>query len=151
MYCSNCGNKVKEELNYCNACGGRIADGEKKDKQTVSANLASSLGYIGAAGFGVLVAIIAILSKNSRIDVPALITIVALFLAALFGICFMILRQISKANGTQEKQVLPDTQYVPPASLNAPTTNQLESPKDAPASVVENTTRTLDKVPVERS
>ena len=110
----------------------------------------ASLGYIGLFGFLALVGIVAILINNGG-DEPLIVTVTAMFLATLFGICFIILKQISKLSGntTESKQSNTD-----PSStikeINSPITNQLEEPRQAPASVIENTTRTLDKVKVER-
>ena len=148
MYCQNCGNKVETSLNYCNRCGGKIS-GEAEEQKSISKTLASSLGYIGAAGFAVLIGIIAILAKNSRIDPPLLMMIILAYLGALTGVCWMILRQISIMSGVKEKSK-PEAEYAPPQALKSPTTNQLGEPTQPPASVVENTTRTFDKVPVER-
>ena len=33
MYCSKCGNELKEGMNYCNKCGSKI---ENNDKQTIN-------------------------------------------------------------------------------------------------------------------
>ena len=148
-YCSNCGNEVKRGLNYCNQCGGKIQGNEENESTSVANSLATSLGYIGPAGFGVLVGIIAILVK-SDFDQPALVLVIGIYLAALFAICFSILRMIPKVSESSGKQQPLAQQYVEPKTLDSPTTNQLEEPKHAPGSVVENTTRTLDKVPVER-
>ena len=126
-----------------------MQDSIEPESTTVAKNLASSLGYIGAAGFGVLVGIIAILTQ-SNFDQPAIILVIGLYLATLFGICFSILRMIPKVAEKQDSSAGFTNQSSRPDQLNAPNTNRLEEPKQAPASVVENTTRTLDKVPVER-
>ncbi|NNF00279.1 MAG: zinc ribbon domain-containing protein [Pyrinomonadaceae bacterium] len=148
-FCSNCGNEVKQGLNYCNRCGGKIQGEDESESTSVAKSLATSLGYIGAAGFGVLIGIIAILTK-SDIDPPALVAVIAFYLVALFGICFSILQMIPKVSGKRDQSRTTSPDHASPAQLDSPTTNQLEEAKVAPASVVENTTRTLDKVPIER-
>jgi len=148
-FCSNCGNEVTQGLNYCNRCGGKIQGSGEPESTTIAKNLSSSLGYIGIAGFGVLIPIIAILTK-SNFDQAAIILVIGLYLTTLFGICMSILRMIPKVSGNTESSQNSAPEYSKPSQLESPTTNQLEEPKQAPASVVENTTRTLDKVPVER-
>src|SRR5688500_590851 len=90
MFCSGCGTELEVGLNYCKRCGNRVAGDERS---TVAENLSGAIGYIG--GFGLLGFIFAIfLMMRSPIIAPGTIMIVsALYLATLFGICFLILRQ----------------------------------------------------------
>ena len=149
MYCSNCGNKVTPELNYCNRCGGKMQKHENPN-ESLAKSLSTSLGYIGFAGFLSLVGIIAILTKDRWFEPAALVLIVGLFLTTLFGISGMILKQIFKLSENNKTTTnTPETNFQP-AELNPPTTNKLQAPTEAPASVVENTTKTLDEVMVER-
>ena len=140
---------MKQGLNYCNRCGGKIEKNAEPESTSVAKNLATSLGFIGVAGFGVLIGIIAILTK-SDFDQAALVLVVGLYLTTLFGICLSILRMIPKVSGNAETFQNNAPTFSKPSEIKSPTANQLEEPKQAPASVVENTTRTLDKVPVER-
>ncbi len=146
MYCSNCGNELKAGLNYCNRCGGKVARAVSGN-DSVAKGLATSLGYIGLFGFLSLVAIVAILIGN-EVDAPVIVVVTAMFLATLFGISFIILRQISKLSEKTTESNQTNTPSINVKELNSPITNQLEEPKHAPASVVEHTTRTLDKVPI---
>ncbi len=62
-----------------------------------------------------------------------------------FGICMMLFKQI-----TNSKSEKPESQYQPdfiPPQIKSVNTNQLEEPKQPPASVIENTTRTLSEIP----
>ena len=147
-FCANCGNSIKQGLNYCNQCGGKIQDKDEPESTSVAQNLSSSLGYIGVAGLGVLVGIIAILMKNN-FDTPALIIVIALYLATLLGICLSIINLILKVSEkpNTSKNTVQDARTS--NQLETPDTKQLEEPQQ-PASVVENTTRTLDKVPIDR-
>lgn len=116
---------------------------------TVAQNLSTSLGYIGVAGFGLLVGLVVVLTR-SDFDQPAIIVVIALYLATLLAVCLSILRMIPKVSEKEGSSSNFTSQVSQPDQLSSPTTNQLEEPKQAPASVIENTTRTLDKVPVER-
>lgn len=150
MYCSNCGSKVREGLNYCNQCGGKVQDTGPSKNDSVAKNLSTSLGYIGIAGFGALVGLVAILMRRDSLD-PAIIVLVVLFyLSALSLISLMTLHQISKFAGLSKepRENIPDHEHSP--QIYSSPANQLNEATERPASVVENTTRTLDKVPVER-
>lgn len=148
MYCSGCGTKVGPELNYCKRCGNRVPHAESN---SVAENLSQGISYIG--GFGLLGFIFGIyLMTRSGIAAGPVIVISFLYLATLFGICYMILRQT--APFTLKKKNHPDPELydaVPQAYLSPVTTAQLPDPINSPLSVTENTTRTLDEVPIERN
>ena len=151
MYCANCGSLINEELNYCNRCGTRVAKDElaKQSDSTAAAlkSLSTVTGITVFVGLGSLIGLLAILVGNHVI--PELITIITIaFLLTVFGICFLLIRQISRLTGTaiSEKETL--KQKPAPEQLNAPAAGQIESPRRAFISVTENTTRTLKKEPV---
>ncbi len=145
VYCSNCGNEVKTGLNFCNRCGGRISGESISDAE----RLTVAFAIIGASGFGVLVGLVAILLGNNFPTEGVIITVIV-YLATLFGICFLTLRQISQlSHASKEKEKAYPVSYEAP-QIGQANANQLEEAKQAPASVVEDTTRTLNKVPVER-
>ena len=150
MYCPNCGNQLNEGLKYCNSCGGRVGNKEDSESKSIAKTLALALGIIGSVGFGALLGLIAILLKSGTLDHAVIVLIVGLYLTSLSMICVTILRNITKLGS--ENVVNTDNQRVfdPPSQLRTTQTNQLEEPKQQPASVVENTTRTLDHVPIER-
>lgn len=145
MYCERCGKLLDETLNFCNACGAQLKKKEADRSRSALTNLTNVLGAVSVVGLGVLVALIAILlDKVDRFE--PVFAFSAVYLAVLFGICFMIMRQVSKLvdadlrarenSGAQKSAV-----QLPPR-----TTNQLEEFRE-PASVVENTTRTLAGIP----
>jgi hypothetical protein len=145
MFCSGCGTEIGAGLNYCNRCGNRVAGDEKS---AVAENLSSALGYIG--GFGLLGFIAAIyLMMRSPIIAPGTIMIVSfLYLATLFGICFLILRQTAPFTvGRAPRRAGGDGGTGSPAYLSPATTAQLTEPNEPFISVTEHTTKTLDKVP----
>ncbi len=145
VYCSKCGNEVKAGLNFCNRCGGRISGESKSDAE----RLTVAFAIIGASGFGVLVGLVAILLGNG-FPTDGVIMTVIVYLATLFGISFLTLRQISQLSHASKEKAQPYPESYEAPQIGKANANQLEEPKQAPASVVEDTTRTLNKVPVER-
>lgn len=148
MYCATCGSLIKEELNYCSRCGTRVAKDELSKQSDATVSVLKSLsvvtGVIGFVGLGGLIGLIAILVGNNV--VPELITIITtLFLLTTFGICFLLIRQISRLSGTAVSAKKNPNQEFAPEQLNSPVAGQIESPRQPFISVTENTTRTLEK------
>ncbi len=142
MYCSGCANLIDAGLNYCSRCGAAVSrPNDKAGKE----GLSSALGYIGGFGMFGFFAVMMVLVKNG-IGEDTIVKIAFLYLAALFGICFMILRQTG-AGFSFGKRIEP----IKPAELRPLTTAQLYSSSEEPASsVIENTTRTLDEIPARK-
>ena len=147
MFCSGCGVKIDAALNFCNRCGNRVSEVEKS---AVAENLSSALGYIG--GFGLLGFIFALyLMMRSPIIAPGTIMLVSLFyLATLFGICFLILRQTEPFTSKRPNRQSNGLETPHPAYLKPVTTARLHEPADGPVSVTEHTTKHLDPVPLAR-
>lgn len=148
MYCSGCGTEISSELNYCKRCGSPVAKGESS---TVAENLSSAIGYIG--GFGLLGFIFAVvmMARSGVVPGTALVLISFFYLAALFGICYLILRQTAmpfRKKAAESSLDLAAAEH--PVYLKPVTTAQLPEPNDQPISVTEHTTRTLDEIPVAR-
>ncbi|MBA4122225.1 MAG: hypothetical protein H0X72_07155 [Acidobacteria bacterium] len=142
MYCATCGSLLNQELNYCNRCGARV------DKLAVSENKSEALqylsmatGFVGLGGLGLTVGLIAIL-LNFSVQSEVVVMLALAFLAAVFGISFLMIQQISRmtnASQPSSKNVFENSQ------LSSPNTAQLEEPRIPAVSVTENTTRTLEK------
>ncbi|MBA3693206.1 MAG: hypothetical protein H0W77_07175 [Acidobacteria bacterium] len=142
MYCATCGSLLNQELNYCNRCGARV------DKLAVSENKSEALqylsmatGFVGLGGLGLTVGLIAIL-LNFSVHSEVVVMLALAFLAAVFGISFLMIQQISRmtnASQPSSKNVFENSQ------LSSPNTAQLEEPRIPAVSVTENTTRTLEK------
>lgn len=146
MYCSGCGTELSSDLNYCNRCGNRVAEGESN---SVADNLSGAVGYVG--GFGLLGFIFAVLAMaKTGVAVVALVLISFLYLTALSVICFLMIRQAAALSTKRSGGDRPDDQTAQPQYLRPRTTAQLPESGEQPASVTEHTTRTLDKVPVTR-
>jgi len=128
-------------LKFCNGCGARI----KNDEDSPLNSLIVALIVIGTAGLGILVGLSAVLLDKIPNFGPVLIFGV-IYLAVWFGVCFMIMRQITKLiDADLGRRRLPETEHkfaeLPPRS-----TNPLDEFRE-PASVTDQTTRTLDKIP----
>ena len=153
MYCERCGKQIDDALNFCNACGAQLKK-EKSEQQSVLNTMITALIVVCTAGLGVLVGLMAILLNNLPNPEPAVILAI-FYLATLFGIVFMIMRQVSKLidaklKGKETDFESPRRREEPLVQLPPKTTAQLEDYRQ-PASVVENTTRTLDEVPLRRN
>ncbi len=147
MYCSECGTKLGSNLNYCKQCGRRVPQGQTT---SVAENLSQAITYIGAFGLMGFIFVIYLMIRSEIAAGPTAVIISFLYLATLFGICYLILRQtapftLRKKNPDRE---LHDA--VPQAYLRPVTTSQLPDPIHGPLSVTEHTTRTLEEMPVER-
>lgn len=151
MYCWGCGKDVKENLNYCSNCGARVEKEKAEDYSSRMNNPATSVGYLGIFGLGGFIFLVLSLLKRN-LDPGAVFTISALYLVALFGICFMILRFASNSSEKPAKKNPTEMPgYAAPKRFRSEITNQLEAPQCEPIpSVTENTTRTLNDVLVER-
>ncbi len=109
------------------------------------ANLLTSLTLVALGGFGVLIGLVAVLLGNG-FDHKGIMVIAFFYLAALFGVCYMLLNQLPKLIDAKinPKRETPES-YQP--QLFAKTTAQLENHREPVMSVTDNTTRTFDKIP----
>lgn len=154
MYCSTCGTQLQKDLNYCNRCGNRVQR-EGSNASSAAENLSTAVGYVG--GFGLLAFIfimLIVLKKGAASEL--ILPISALYLATLFGICYLLIRQagiLAKHQPDDKRSIGPGENGRPadePVYLRPVTTAQLEEHRgDGIGSITESTTRTLDKVPVE--
>lgn len=149
MFCDRCGKLIDDARNFCNGCGAALKKGADQTKSVLS-SLTSALISVVVVGLGVLVALMAILLD--RVDrIEPVMAFAFFYLVTLFGISFMIGRQISKVIDAKviNSNTTPDVPVAPPPPVHlasAPVTAQLDEYR-TPVSVIENTTRTLDKVP----
>lgn len=146
MYCSGCGTQVQTGLNYCNRCGGRVA---KSDSESTAADIWQAISYVGGFGFIAYIFVILVMVRSGA-DTAALIAISFLYLATLFGICFMLLRRTETFSKSRLPAVPAEIESPPPAYLRPVTTSQLGEPAEPGISVTEHTTKTLDEVLIER-
>ncbi|MGI8408815.1 MAG: hypothetical protein ACR2M8_02910 [Pyrinomonadaceae bacterium] len=152
MYCSRCSTQINEDLNFCSTCGERVnknelAQSSKKHTKTLD-TLATIAICIGSAGMLFLVGLLSIL-LDKAIPLQMVVLLAGMYLAAWFGILYKILGQISKlVDANLEDRKYRKAEVTPPVQLTNKITAQLEEHREPAASVTENTTRPLDKVPV---
>ncbi len=138
---------MNPDLHYCNSCGFRLQGGSGSDGGSIAESLAKAVGWIGVVGLITFVFVLAILFANA-VD-PGVVVVVSFFyLGAVFAICSKLLSNIKSVRGTDSS--FPKSSKETPGELSPANTNQLEPAKTPPASVTDHTTRTLDKVPLER-
>ncbi|MCA1622591.1 MAG: hypothetical protein LC768_04175 [Acidobacteria bacterium] len=152
MYCSKCGSLVNDELNYCNSCGEKLAKAKDKDApKSMLDDILTSLCFIAIFGFVFFVGLVAILLDKSVPETVLLMVSLA-YLAVLFGICFMLLRQVPKLiNANLKENNAEKSEVIKPTQLSSPIAAQLEEPREPVLSVTENTTRTLSEVATKRN
>lgn len=148
MFCSACGSTVNDKLNYCNNCGAKLLKEKAEDTpKSMMDNLLTTLTFVALGGLGILVGLTVALLKNG-FQQQGIMVIAFFYLAALFGICFMLLNQLPKLIDAKldQNRETPEG-YQAPSQLFAKTTAQLEEHRE-PASVTDHTTRTFDKIPL---
>lgn len=142
MYCSTCGALINTELNYCNRCGARVDKLATAEKSEALEYLSMATGFVGLGGLGLTVGLIAIL-LNFSVVTEAVVILAIAFLATVFGMTFLMVRQISQMSNVSQN---PRKEPFENPRLNSPDIAQLEESRQQPArSVTENTTRTLEK------
>jgi hypothetical protein len=145
MFCSACGVQLDSALNFCNRCGAPVSKG---DSASVAQTLLQGLPYVG--GFG-LIGFVVLCGVLLRRDIPmeAFVLVAAFYLAALVAICWLLIKHSSQL-GRLQNEGRPSGNFAEPLYLNPRTTAQLEESRQEPASVVDNTTRSLDEISIKR-
>jgi len=151
MYCPNCGKTVNKKLKYCNSCGERLSKAAEIDKDGTPGkmldNILTTLFLVVMFGLGILVGLVAVLlGQDVKPGIVAVITVS--YLAAIFGICFMLARQVPKLIDARLKGWVTADETHEPRQLEPLTTAQLGEYREPVMSVTDRTTRTLDKVPL---
>ena len=144
MYCHGCGAQVDLSINFCKRCGLPV----QKGASNVSEQLGQGVPYVG--GFGLLGAIfLAIYMVRRDVPLETFGPLVVVYLATLFGICWLMLHYSYKMTARPKHQSS-DEKTAMAHGLWGRDTAQLDEPRETPASVIENTTRTLEKTPIDR-
>ena len=148
MYCPECGNEIRADLNFCNRCGSQV-EKSSPENRSVAHNLSNALGAVAVFGILGFIAMLWLLLRSEFVWAGA--TWIALFyLATIFGISAMMIKQIAALTGTQRNRIREISELRRYSQLTSPTTAQLREPTEQPASVTDHTTRTLDEVRVAR-
>jgi hypothetical protein len=144
MFCAGCGSQIQSGLNYCSRCGRRVAeDATSSNPWSNPLFLAGIVAGVGFIGFIIILRILTRSQTPPNVFAP----IAIVYFAALFGICFMLIRHaaaIAKSTVTDGVNETKEPNYLRPA-----TTAQLEEAREfGMGSVTDVTTRTLDKIPI---
>lgn len=149
MYCPNCGDSVNKNLKYCKACGERLSKAGEIDKDGMPGkmldNVLTTIFLIVMFGLGILVGLVAVL-LGSDVKTEIVTVIVLAYLAAIFGVCFMLVKQVPKLIDARLKTLDPDN-IREQERLSAMSSAQLSEYREPAMSVTDRTTKTLDKVP----
>lgn len=148
MFCAGCGSPIQSGLNYCSRCGRRVADDSHASQKTPRSNPLVIAGNTAGFGFLAFIFVVLILTKSAAMDKLPIIAF--FYFAALFGICFGIIRHGLPG---ERSEALParDQSSTPPSYLKPVITAQLEESRDMGiGSVTDATTRTLDELKVDR-
>lgn len=150
MFCSSCGNQLTAGLNYCNRCGTPVSRTGTDAQAQISGSFSESLPYVGGGGFVCFIFVLLILVKN-QIPPDTVTKIAFIYLATLFGICYLILRhgKTSPEKPALEQRAVQD--FVPAVQLPPKTTNQLEEYREPAITVTEETTRNFEKIQLQKS
>ena len=147
MYCSGCGSAMVQGMKFCNRCGTKIIDASEQTKAVVKTDkvidhLATVICFVAIFGFIATFLIVENLVKSNA-NLGAIATFMLMLLATIFGISWLLVRQIAgvldfnrqlKLSEESRSMLVRDTQP-----------QQLEAPQQM-ISVTEETTRNFNPV-----
>lgn len=138
------------DLNYCKNCGAR-----NERHSLIVRNSSSGLMGVGAIFIGIvgLISFYPILRELLARDVNpvAMVFIMITFVIAVLAMFSILVGHTWKNSGDiRIKGGEGRDAYLPPAPFSRTHTARLNEARERPASVTENTTRTLDEVPIPR-
>lgn len=119
----------------------------ERDEGSISslhAKIITAVAFVAVIGLALLLGLVVLLLANG-VPFEYVIFLSLAFLATVCAICFMFLRPISGFAGRPARRTENETD----PQIQTYEQPRLEEPKQQPASVVENTTRTLDEVELE--
>ena len=150
MYCEQCGKRIEEALNYCNSCGTQLRKKETLGSRSLAGGMVSAMA--ATTIFGLIILAVLIGNLYDRVGrIEPLVAFAVFYQLLLFGICYMIMKQVSKlVDAELRSRDYPQRASAPPVQLPPRSTNQVDEFRE-PASVTDHTTRTLDEVQIPRS
>lgn len=152
MYCSACGKFISDDRNFCSGCGSPVDKAALVYQSRSQRSLFIGSSVLGTLGLGTLFPIIRTMLEM-HVDPILFCIIVIAYLVALLYMFSVLMGHASKRYSgmvTRPGEQIDKESYAPPAGLRGITTSQLDAGEPAAASVTENTTRTLDEVPIVR-
>lgn len=145
MFCSECGARVSEGLKFCSVCGTRAGKDNSEIRNQVAKTFSLAtifVGIFGIIGFGI---VIKSLLENG-VETSFILLMSVVYLGAIAGIVLLLVKQVMKLIG---ENVAPERNEAETPVFKPAITARLEEHKE-PASVVEDTTKNLQEVPLER-
>lgn len=158
MFCQHCGAELTQGLNYCNRCGGQIGPpAQAAPREVAHAPLPTgtvwavggSLLLMVVIGLGVLVALMTEMVHSGVRPEPLVLVMMCGSLTILASV-FMVTRFWMRLLSHRAADPAAQPQLQPPPYQRPAATNELGGQRpaaalpDAPASVTEHTTRTLE-------
>ncbi len=154
MFCPNCGTTVNKKLKYCNACGERLSKAAEIDKDGTPGkmldNILTGIVLVVIFGLGIMVGLVAVLLANN-LQIEPVIIIVLAYLAAIFGICYTLVRQVPKLIDARLKTLNQPDEPADGRTLRPVSVGQLEEFREPAMSVTDRTTKTLEEAPLKRN
>ena len=151
VFCPKCGNAVKDGLKFCNSCGQRLrreANGGSNANGTLLILLGAAT-VITVTGLGSLIGFVALLLKNG-VKEELLAMAMMMWLFVLLVIDIMLIRKAAKVVDHKLNETRDDDIPVvvsQPLQMASVPTGQLEEYHQPAGSVIDHTTRMLEKEP----
>jgi hypothetical protein len=98
MYCSNCGQAMNGNLNYCNSCGTRVERNKLVVANSSQKPFAIAAALIGGGGLFGVIPLLKILLE-SRLDPPAVLFLLVAYLVTLFLMFAVLIGHVWKHSG----------------------------------------------------
>ena len=145
MYCPSCGSEITVELKYCNRCGANLTWSTPMPTQIPSAPISLTfpsivLGVTTIFGLGIIFGGATSMAERG-VHPAAIVWMVALSVAALFGCVALMIRFWTKLMSLQRETAQPPQMRPTFAERSAPP--PLPPRMEPVGSVTENTTRTF--------
>lgn len=154
MFCSTCGAALTKGLSYCNRCGAKTAlatspleSSPPHDKLTEIVHMLSVVSGLAVLGGFIFVYLLVTKLLDRLINPSAIIVFMMFSLAAVFGISWLLIRQLSRTLDVYLRTDKKEKQQ----KLDEARTPQLAAPREPLPSVTENTTRAFEPSLRERS
>jgi hypothetical protein len=148
MYCSGCGSPIAAGLSFCNRCGASIKERGPASQSGAIGAIVTAMVVLGIAGMGLLLGGPIALKKEGQFDEE----LIVLFMFLTFLLCafleIFLYRQLGRITTANREPLALPAPTVMATEFRAP--QPLSLAEHAPASVTENTTRTLEYTREER-
>lgn len=152
MYCSTCGQTLKENLNFCNSCGSRVERSPVVVNSASSRPFAFAAIFIAVMGLGCVIPILRILLDSRLGGFGVLLALVA-YLFTVLGLLSVTAVYFWKVAGRasdKPKELVESRDFISPVSFRQANSEQLEAARQPIISVTGHTTQALEELPLLR-